>query len=189
MTTLYLLENEGFHSGKDEGNILQKQHMDTAVTQAGTEKDHLICWAFADKSRPVLLIIIIIWDSILRYILYSKWPRPRFITSPNTSQADFSRNRLTQKKLQTHFTIAPCMFFLLSLMLHKTVDQLILKQPSLKPNKELQSWKLYFLRLIKSNINVQSYSVKSLYSGGLMWSTCYRLNSWFHIKLHIMQQR
>lgn len=33
VTALYLLENEGFHSGKDEGYILQKQHRDTAVTQ------------------------------------------------------------------------------------------------------------------------------------------------------------
>lgn len=35
MTTLYLLENEGFHSGKDEGNIT-KQHRDTAITQPGS---------------------------------------------------------------------------------------------------------------------------------------------------------
>lgn len=34
VTALYLLENEGFHSGKDEGNTLQKQHRDTAVTQS-----------------------------------------------------------------------------------------------------------------------------------------------------------
>ena len=26
MTTLYLLENEGFHSGKDEGNITKAAH-------------------------------------------------------------------------------------------------------------------------------------------------------------------
>lgn len=37
MTALYLLENEGFHSGKDEGSVLQKQHRDTAVTQSSAD--------------------------------------------------------------------------------------------------------------------------------------------------------
>lgn len=34
VTALYLLENEGFHSSKDEGRITKRKHKDTALTQS-----------------------------------------------------------------------------------------------------------------------------------------------------------